>query len=90
MNIKSIIAPEFQWTKWTIPKLKDGKIDHNALTGNDLVNFVNNKLSLSEKNKSHAENANPMQKMQIPLNLKFGEIFSEAKNKTTRGSDTFP
>ena len=40
----SIIAPEFQWTKWAAPKLKNGKIDHNALTGDDLLGFVNNKL----------------------------------------------
>lgn len=44
----SIIAPEFRWTTWAAPKIQNGngllKIDHNALTGDDLNDFVNNKL----------------------------------------------
>ena len=40
----SIIAPEYQWTKWATPKLSSGKIDHNALTGDDLTDFVNGEL----------------------------------------------
>ena len=39
-----IIDQEYQWGVWAAPKLGDGKIDHNALTGDDLLDFVNGKL----------------------------------------------
>src|SRR5690554_8025077 len=43
-----IIDEKFQWTKWAAPKLRQAngtvKIDYNALTGDDLTEFVNNKL----------------------------------------------
>ena len=75
----SIIAPEFQWTKWAAPKLKDGKIDHNALTGDDLVDFVNRELfPYLRKFKTSAENANTIE-------YKIGEIFSELKNRIQSG-----
>ena len=41
---EKIIEPKFQWTTWAAPKLKNGKIDHNAMTGDDLVDFVNGEL----------------------------------------------
>ena len=66
----SIIAPEFKWTKWAAPKLKNGKIDHNALTGDDLMDFVNGKLfPYLKKIKTDAENADTVE-------YKIGEIFS--------------
>ena len=35
-----------RWETWAAPKGKDGKIDHNtAQTGDDLLAFVNQKLS---------------------------------------------
>jgi type I restriction enzyme M protein len=39
-----LIEPTYQWTTWAAPKLADGKIDHNAQTGDDLLDFVNNEL----------------------------------------------
>jgi len=39
-----IIAPDYQWTVWAAPKLANGAIDHNALTGDDLADFVNIQL----------------------------------------------
>jgi len=76
---KSIIAPEFQWTVWAAPKLKDGKIDHNALTGDDLTDFVNIKLfPYLKKFKVDADNADTIQ-------YKIGEIFSELKNRIQSG-----
>ena len=40
-----IISPEFSWDSWAMPKTSDGKVDHNkALSGDDLKDFVNNKL----------------------------------------------
>jgi len=75
----SIVAPEFQWSKWAAPKLKDGKIDHNALTGDDLTDFVNQKLfPYFKKFKVSAENADTIQ-------YKIGEIFSELKNRIQSG-----
>jgi type I restriction enzyme M protein len=54
-----IIAPEYQWTIWAAPKLKNGKIDHNDLTGDDLSDFVNIKLfPYFKKFKNNAESAN--------------------------------
>lgn len=75
----SIINPEFQWGVWAAPKLKDGKIDHNALSGDDLLDFVNQKLfPYLKKFKSDAENADTIQ-------YKIGEIFSELKNRIQSG-----
>jgi len=76
----SIIAPEFQWSVWAVPKSKDGKIDHHkALTGDDLTDFVNQKLfPYLKKFKVDAENADTIQ-------YKIGEIFSELKNRIQSG-----
>lgn len=75
----NIIAPEFQWEKWAAPKLENGKIDHNALTGDDLVKFVDDKLfPYLKKIKTNAEHANTIE-------YKIGEIFSELKNKIQSG-----
>ncbi len=75
----NIISPEFQWTKWAAPKLKNGKIDHNALTGDDLVDFVNGKLfPYLKKIKTDAKHANTIE-------YKIGEIFSELKNRIQSG-----
>src|SRR5438128_2128599 len=39
------IDKQYRWDKWACPKGKDGKIDFkNALDGDDLRDFVNNKL----------------------------------------------
>ena len=39
-----LIEPTYQWTTWAAPRMEDGKIDHNAQTGDDLLDFVNNEL----------------------------------------------
>ena len=48
LNNKSytrIISGDYAWNKWAAPKLADNKIDYNsAMTGDDLREFVNNKL----------------------------------------------
>jgi type I restriction enzyme M protein len=75
----NIISSEFQWTKWAAPKLKNGNIDHNALTGDDLVDFVNGKLfPYLKKIKNDAEHADTIE-------YKIGEIFSELKNRIQSG-----
>ena len=77
---KRIIKPEYSWNKWACPKDKNGEIDHkNALTGNDLADFVNLKLfPYLKKFKDTAAKADS-------LEYKIGEIFSELKNKIVSG-----
>ncbi len=74
-----IIDKEYQWIVWAAPKLGNGKIDHNALTGDDLTDFVNNKLfPYLKKFKLSAESA-------ATIEYKIGEIFSELKNRLQSG-----
>jgi type I restriction enzyme M protein len=75
-----IIKPEFKWEKWAAPKTKDGKIDHNkAVTGDDLIDFVNGKLfPYLKKFKTDADHADTIE-------YKIGEIFSELKNRIQSG-----
>ncbi len=79
----SIIDKEYQWNVWAAPKITNGngalKIDHNAMTGDDLTDFVNNKLFPYLKTfKLSAERADTIE-------YKIGEIFSELKNRIQSG-----
>ena len=76
----NIIAHEFRWNVWAVPKNKDGKLDHHkALKGDDLTDFVNLKLfPYLKKFKTNAERADTIE-------YKIGEIFSELKNKIQGG-----
>lgn len=75
-----IIDKKYRWETWAAPKTKNGEPDHNkALTGDDLTDFVNNKLfPYLKKFKEKA----PSPKS---LEYKIGEIFSELRNKITSG-----
>jgi type I restriction enzyme M protein len=74
-----IITPEYQWNTWAAPKLANGNIDHNALTGDDLADFVNIQLfPYLKKFKTSAESADTIE-------YKIGEIFSELKNRIQSG-----
>jgi len=78
-----IIEKEYRWTTWAAPKIQNGngatKIDHNALTGDDLTDFVNIKLfGYLKKFKTSAESADTIE-------YKIGEIFSELKNRIQSG-----
>ena len=77
---KRIITGFNRWSQWAAPKTADGKIDViNAMTGNDLVEFVDNKLFPFLKSlKSTATNINS-------LEFKIGEIFDELHNKIKSG-----
>jgi len=77
---KPILNQEFSWTTWAAPKKADGKPDHNkATTGDDLNEFVNNKLfPYFRQFKVSADNANT-------LEYKIGEIFSEINNRIQQG-----
>ena len=86
-----IIDTKYQWHTWAAPKLrrtqllKNGthtervEVDHNALTGDDLLDFVNNQLFPYLKNfKLSSEGADTIE-------YKIGEIFSELKNRLQSG-----
>lgn len=77
---KFILDEEYRWPNWAMPKGADGKLDHHvALTGPDLVQFVDGKLfPYLAKFKQEAESANTIE-------YKIGEIFSELKNKIQSG-----
>jgi len=75
-----IIDTEYQWNVWATPKDKDGKLDHhNALTGDDLLDYVNGKLfPYLKRFKQSADSADTIE-------YKIGEIFSELKNRIQSG-----
>ena len=74
-----LLEKEYQWTVWAAPKMDNGKIDYNAMTGDDLVDFVNEKLfPYLKKFKTTAEHPDTIE-------YKIGEIFSELKNRIQSG-----
>ena len=74
-----IIENAYRWGTWAAPKLNNGHIDHNALTGDDLADFVNNKLfPYLKKFKVSALSPDTIE-------YKIGEIFSELKNRLQSG-----
>ncbi len=79
-DYKRLIVGDFRWSAWAAPKNAKGELDViNALTGDDLVDFVNVKLFPALKNyKNIAASANT-------LEYKIGEIFSELRNKINSG-----
>lgn len=74
-----IIDVQYRWNTWAAPKLENDRIDHNAITGDDLVDFVNGELfPYLKKFKANAESADTIE-------YKIGEIFSELKNRIQSG-----
>lgn len=75
-----LFKDEFQWDNWAAPKLADGKPNLTAqLTGDDLLDFVNQKLFPYLKQfKNATENPRSML-------YKIGEIYSEVTNKIQSG-----
>jgi type I restriction enzyme M protein len=75
-----ILDPAYRWSKWAAPKTKSGEIDHNkALTGDDLRDFVNQKLfPYLQGFKQRASGPNTIE-------YKIGEIFGEIRNKIQSG-----
>ena len=75
-----IIDEKYRWPAWAMPKKKDGTLDRNkAMTGPDLIDFVNNKLfPYLADFKQKADNPQTIE-------YKIGEIFSELKNKVQSG-----
>jgi type I restriction enzyme M protein len=75
-----ILDKDYRWESWAAPKDKRGEIDHNtALTGDDLVEFVNGKLfPYLHGFKQRASSPDTIE-------YKVGEIFGEIKNKIQSG-----
>jgi len=75
-----ILDEPFRWTSWAAPKTADGKLDHNrALTGDDLRDFVNDKLfPYLHGFKQKASSSKTVE-------YKIGQIFGEIKNKIQSG-----
>jgi type I restriction enzyme M protein len=75
-----ILDKPYRWESWAAPKGKDGNLDHNAaLTGDDLRDFVNQKLFPylhGFKQKASGPNT---------IEYKIGEIFGEIRNKIQSG-----
>jgi len=75
-----ILDKTYRWATWAAPRGKDGRIDHNAaLTGDDLIAFVNGKLFPylhGFKRKASGPNT---------VEYKIGEIFGEIKNRIQSG-----
>ena len=69
-----------RWSTWAAPKKRDGSFDHDrALTGDDLVEFVNGDLfPYLQGFKTRATSADTIE-------YKIGEIFGEIKNKFQSG-----
>lgn len=75
-----ILSPEFSWDTWACPKDASGKIDHNkTMTGEDLIEFVNQKLFPYLKKLSISEvDTNTIQG-------KISIVFEELRNKLQSG-----
>ncbi|MFC1734784.1 N-6 DNA methylase [Candidatus Hydrogenedentota bacterium] len=75
-----LIDEAHRWSSWAAPKKADGSFDHDsALTGDDLIEFVNNKLFPYLKGfKQRASGPDTIE-------YKIGEIFVEIKNKFQSG-----
>ena len=74
-----ILDKPYRWESWAAPKDRDDKLDHvTAMTGDDLRDFVNQKLfpylhGFTQK----ASGPNTIE-------YKIGQIFGEIKNKISR------
>jgi len=75
-----IIDEPYRWEIWAMPKGGDGKLDHNtAMTGDDLRDFVNNKLfAYLHGFKQRASGPQTIE-------YKIGEVFGEIKNRIQSG-----
>lgn len=74
-----IIDPKYTWSTWAYPATAEGKLDHNkALTGDDLLEFVNKELFPYLRGFKRGDNA-------ATFGYKIGEIFSELSNRFQSG-----
>jgi hypothetical protein len=75
-----IIGDEHRWSKWATPKKANGSFDHdNALTGDDLIDYVNRQLF------PYLQGFRQRATGPDTIEYKIGEIFSEIKNRFQSG-----
>lgn len=75
-----IIDKSHRWSVWAAPKKKDGSFDHdNALTGDDLIKYVDNELF------PYLQGFRQRAAGPDTIEYKIGEIFSEIKNRFRSG-----
>ena len=75
-----IIDAPYRWESWAAPKDANGKFDHdNAMTGNDLLDFVNRSLFVYLH--GFKQRASGPQ----TIEYKIGEVFGEIKNQIQSG-----
>ena len=75
-----ILGEPYRWESWAAPKDFGGKLDHNrALTGDDLVDFVDSKLF------PYLHGFKQRASGPATIEYKIGEIFGEIKNKIRSG-----
>ena len=75
-----ILDKPYRWETWAAPKDKSGKLDHNAaLTGDDLRDFVNQKLF------PYLHGFTQRATGPDTIEYKIGQIFGEIKNKISSG-----
>ena len=75
-----ILDEEYRWNTWAMPRNAAGEYDiHNAMVGDDLIEFVNGKLFPYLKNLGQGETDN------TSIKVKIGLIFAELRNKLVSG-----
>lgn len=76
---KSILEEKFSWRIWAAPKTSEGKLDvKNALSGDDLLSFVNNELFAYLTSFKDNENFKSIE-------YKIGGIFEFIDNRIANG-----
>ncbi len=75
-----ILDQPHRWSAWAAPKKADGRFDHDtALTGDDLIDFVNRDLF------PYLQSFRQTAASPDTIEYKIGEIFSEIRNRFTSG-----
>lgn len=75
-----IIDEAHSWSRWAAPKKANGSFDHdNALTGDDLIDYVNRQLF------PYLQGFRQRATGPDTIEYKIGEIFSEIKNRFQSG-----
>ena len=83
-NYKSIVPEKYRWKNWAVDKGKFGLIgeldnkDGKALTGDELLNFINNELFPNLKNIPISQNTTQKESI-VP------EVFADANNYMKNG-----
>lgn len=73
-----VIAEGYRWNDWAMPRTKTGEYDvHNALVGDDLIEFVNGKLFPYLKRFTSSTSTG--------IEAKIGVVFGEIRNRIASG-----